>query len=67
MPSDRIDPPNDSIREIGVIRPGDTLLLSTDKMLTNEQADMIRKAVTDEMPDVNVVIVSGLKATVERA
>lgn len=62
----RTEPLLDSIREIGVIRPGDTLLLSTEAKMTAEEVGRIQEAVKDEMPGVNVVIVTGLKATVLR-
>lgn len=51
---------------IGVIRPGDTLLLSTEQMLTNQQAATIQAAVEAEIPGIHVVVVGGLKATVMR-
>lgn len=35
--------------------------------ITHEQAHTIKTAVTELMPDVTVLIVSGLTATVERA
>ena len=62
----RTEPLLDSIREIGVIRPGDTLLLSTEAKMTAEEVGRIQEAVKDEMPGVNVVVVTGLKATVLR-
>jgi hypothetical protein len=56
--------PLNAIRQLGVIHPGDTLLLSTEQNLTFEQVDRIKAAVRDEMPGVHVVVVAGLHVTV---
>jgi hypothetical protein len=56
----------DAITAIGVIRPGDVLLLSTEQQLTHEQASMIKRSVMDVMPGIEVVVASGLHATVLR-
>lgn len=61
------EPLTDSIREIGVIRPGDTLLLSTDRRMTAEEVGKIHEAIKDEMPGIKVVIITGLTAIVKRA
>lgn len=61
-----LDPLLQSIRALGVIHPGETLLLTSDDPLTNEQAADIKRRVQELMPDVHVVVTSGLKATVQR-
>jgi hypothetical protein len=61
------EPLTDSIREIAVIRPGDRLLLTSPTPLTVEQADRVRRAMLDEFPGIEVVILSGLTAMIERA
>jgi hypothetical protein len=60
------EPLLDSIRALGVIHPGDTLLLTTEMRLTNDEAATIKRQVTAAMPGVNVVVASGLKVTVLR-
>lgn len=43
-----------------VVRPGDTVVLSTPNPLTAEDVHRIRSAASDEMPGVNVLVVAGL-------
>lgn len=57
----------DAIREAVVVRPGDRLLLTTDRRLTYEQAANIKDRVTALLPDVEVLVLSGMTAIVERA
>jgi hypothetical protein len=57
----------DHIRALGVIHPGDTLLLTADGHIDNTQAAELKRQVTDLMPGVNVVVTSGLQVTVQPA
>ena len=65
MPSDRIEPLINSVAEIGVIHPGDTLIVSASNGLTNEQAAYIKERVEAELPGIKVIVI-GAKVTVMR-
>ena len=65
MPENRIEPLFKYIGEIGVIHPGDTLIVSAPDGLTNEQAEYIKTRVEDELPGIKVVVI-GAKVTVAR-
>ena len=60
------EPLLNSIREAVVIRPGDRLLLTTERELTHAQAFEIKARVSELMPDVEIIVASGLHAIVER-
>jgi hypothetical protein len=61
-----IDALKHAIKEIGIIHPGDTLILASDIRLTSEQALSIKTQVQELIPDIHVVILSGLQATIVR-
>jgi hypothetical protein len=42
-----------------VVRPGDTLVVCAQAGLTNEQAEVIRSALLDEIPGLANVVVAG--------
>lgn len=52
---------------IVVIRPGDRLLLLTERALTHEQAAEVKGLLVELWPDVEIVVASGFQAVVERA
>jgi hypothetical protein len=60
------EPLSDSIRQVGVIRPGDALVLSTEADLDPQQATMIKRRVEDALPGVHVIVLTGMTVTVKR-
>src|SRR5436190_19230467 len=47
--------------EIGVIKPGDTVLLSTPEPIPPELIDGLKRKLTEELPGIKPVILNGLR------
>jgi MOSC domain-containing protein YiiM len=52
------------ILQIGVVRPGDTLVLAADQSITVKEAADIQAQLEQLIPDVQVIVMSGMTATI---